>query len=187
MADKPSVWSRFVAHIASDDPIVAASNTIAMVVAGNQPFYPLYVWWIVGDDHWTSLVTFLSTPFFVAVPAVARRWPGAGKALLPLTGIGNTFLCAKAFGEASTVELFLLPCVIIAAMSFRRDERSWAIGVIAVAVVGFLALHGRYGAPLHVFSKDEYASFTSMNAISVACLTVLVIYKFIVARRALAP
>jgi hypothetical protein len=56
-----------------------------------------------------------------------------------------------------------------------------------VAVVGFLALHGRYGAPLHVFSKDEYASFTSMNAISVACLTVLVIYKFIVARRALAP
>ena len=61
------------AYARADDPLAAATNFIALCVVGNQPFYPLYVWWVVGDDGWVSFLTFLSTPFFLIIPAIARR------------------------------------------------------------------------------------------------------------------
>lgn len=83
------------------DPRVAAANVISLLVASNQPFYPLYIFWLVSSDITAAWFTFLSTPFFVAVPAVARWNDAAGRALLPLTGIGNTMLSAWLFGTAS--------------------------------------------------------------------------------------
>src|SRR5260221_5589344 len=47
------------AYAHSDDPLAAATNIIALCVVGNQPFYPLYVWRLVGDDGWASFATFL--------------------------------------------------------------------------------------------------------------------------------
>ncbi len=177
------IWATITQYARSDDPLASASNAIALVVVGNQPFYPLYVWWFVGDDGWTSFLTFLSTPFFAAVPAVTRRWPAAGRALLPLAGIANSVFCAKIFDEASGVELFLAPCVVIAALTFRWSERWWMLATIGVGWLAFAGLHGRYGPPLHSFTASQYASFLSMNAVSVACLTALVGYRFASARR----
>ena len=182
MIDLRGAWRWVAAYARSDDPLAGASNTIALVIVGNQPFYPLYVQWFVGDDRWLSCLTFLSTPFFMAVPALTRRWPASGRALLPLAGIGNTIFCAKIFGDASGVELFLAPCVCIAALTFRWRERWWMLGVIAIAWTAFAGLHGRLGDPMGVFSATQYASFLSMNAISVACLTALVGYRFASAR-----
>lgn len=88
------IWDRVAAYAAHDDPMVAACNLVALVVASNQPFYPLYVYWAVSDHVWPTFLTFLSTPFFLAVPAVARRYSKTGRALLPLAGIGNTILSA---------------------------------------------------------------------------------------------
>ena len=68
------------------DPRVASCNPIALLVASNQPFYPLYVYFTVSPHIAPTLLTFLSTPFFVAVPALSRRSPVFGRALLPLTG-----------------------------------------------------------------------------------------------------
>jgi len=51
-----------------------------------------------------SFVTFLSTPFFLAVPAVARRSSLLDAAMLPIAGIATTVLSAKGrFGAASGV------------------------------------------------------------------------------------
>jgi len=162
------------AYAAHDDPLAAAGNTIALIVASNQPFYPLYIWWIVSDSIWPSFFTFLSTPFFLLVPAVARRSSRAGRALLPLTGILNTALSAKLFGEASGVELFLLPCIMIAAVLFRQSERVIMFAIVGLAFVIFVSLNGHYGEPFHLYTGDEYVRFLRMNAFSVATLVACV-------------
>jgi hypothetical protein len=176
------LWSKLAAYAHSDDPVLAATNFIALIVVSNQPFYPLYVWFFVGDDGWSSLWTFLSTPFFLAIPWVARRSSLAGRAMLPVAGILNSFFCAKIFGQASGVELFLCPCAMIAGLAFRADERKIMLAVIGLAYLGYLALHGRYGPPIHVFTDAEYARFVSMNAVSVGALIALVAMQYSSAR-----
>jgi hypothetical protein len=99
-----------------------AAGTVAVVVAGNQPFYPL-LHAIAGIAAWPAWFTLLSTPLFVAVSAVARRHSVAGRALLPIAGVANTVLCVKLFGVASAVELFLFSCILLAAILFRPAER----------------------------------------------------------------
>jgi len=73
-----------------------------------------------------SFLTFLSTPFFAAVPMVMRRSPLGGRCLMLAAGIGNTVLCRHAFGPGSGVEVFLFPCLVLALLLFRRSERVFA-------------------------------------------------------------
>ena len=168
------VWRAARNYMAHPDPLIAAGNLIAIVVASNQPFYPLYLYFLVGPDIGVSFFTFLSTPFFIAVPAVARRNAIAGRALLPLAGIGNAVMCAKLFGEASGVELFLAPCLVIAAMLFRRSERLVMFGLVGLGLLAYLGLHGRYGAPCHLFSGEEYDRMRNLNFASVLTLSAFV-------------
>lgn len=175
---------RLAAYIQSDDPLVAASNVIALVVAANQPFYPLYIRWLVGDDHGLSFITFVSTPFFLAVPAVARLSSLAGRALLPIIGILNTLACAQAFGAASGVELILCPCAMIAAMSLRQSERWTMLAILGLALGGLALLHDSAMAASTLFSSAQYATFLSLNVWTTAGLIVLAALRY---SSALAP
>jgi hypothetical protein len=166
--------ARLRSYAAHPDPRVESCNWIALAVASNQPIYPLYLLWAVGGDWWVSAWTFLSTPFFLAVPAVARRHGAAGRALLPLAGIGNGVVSAKAFGVASGVELFLIACALIGLLAFRGAERRWTIGIWAVAASAAL-LHGHYGPPFGRFDAAQYADFFRLNAYSVAALCGLIL------------
>jgi len=178
MGEFKALYRALAVYCRSDDPLAAAGNVIALCVVGNQPFYPLYVWWIVGDDGGASLVTFLSTPFFLAVPAVARRSSLAGRAMLPIVGIANTVLSAKAFGVASGVELFLCPCAMIAGMALRAQERRIMLVTVGLAIAAFALGGDRLGASLHVFSPEQYVRFLSLNAWSVAGLTAFVALQY---------
>ena len=169
-----SPWRAVLDYTAHPDPLVAAGNLIAVVIAWNQPFYPLYLYFLVGDGVGVSFFTFLSTPFFLAVPLVARRHSLAGRAMLPLTGIANTVMCAKLFGEASGVELFLVPCIMAAAMLFRRSERLVMLALVGLGLLAYIGLHGRYGAPYHLYAADEYARFFGVNALSVGTLVAFI-------------
>lgn len=168
------IWHRIAAYAAHDDPMVAACNTIALVVASNQPFYPLYVYWAVSDHVWPTFFTFLSTPFFLAVPAVARQYSRTGRALLPIAGIANTILSAQVFGPASGVEIFLIPCALIAATFFRASERFVAFVLIGAVLLVYLGLDGSYGAPVHIYTGSEYKAFVRLNAMSAGTLSVFV-------------
>ena len=154
------------------DPRVATANFFALLVASNQPFYPLYLYWTVGPDIGPSAGTFLSTPFFLAVPALCRRNTLLGRALLPLAGIANTLLCAKVFGVASGVEIFLLPCAVLALLIFRPHER-WiaAFPLAGVCFLAYFLFHDRYGAPAHLYTAAEYAALLRLNMMSAAALT----------------
>ena len=167
-------WNAAKAYFAHDDPLVATANLVALVVLWNQPFYPLYVYWSVGPEIAPTFYTFLSTPFFLAVPAMGRANGRAGRALLPLAGIGNTVLSARVFGVGSGVEIFLLPCVLLGFVLFRPSERAIAIAIAAVGLLAFTVLHGRYGAPVHLYSTEEYAGFLKMNALSAGTLTAFI-------------
>lgn len=168
------IWGQVAPYAAHDDPMVAGCNQIALVVASNQPFYPLYVYWAVSEHIWPTFFTFLSTPFFLAVPALARRSTTAGRALLPLAGIANTILSAKMFGQASGVEIFLIPCALIAAMFFRASERIIAFTLIGLAMLVYFGLDGAYGAVAYLYSASEYQAFFRLNAMSAGVLTVFV-------------
>jgi hypothetical protein len=154
------------------DRRVATANFFALLVASNQPFYPLYLYWTVGPEIGPSAWTFLSTPFFLALPALSRRNALLGRALLPLAGIGNTLLCAKLFGVASGVEIFLLPCAVLALLIFRPHER-WiaAYPLAGVCFLAYFLLHEAYGAPLHLYTPAEYAALLRLNMMSAAALT----------------
>jgi hypothetical protein len=181
-----SLLRSFGAYASHPDPLAAASNRIALLVASNQPFYPLYLWWIVGGDWWAGFWTFLSTPFFASMPIVARRNALAGRAMLPLTGIANGMLSAKMFGDASGVELFLIPCGLIALLAFRRAEWPVTALLLAVTVIAALA-HGHYGLPFGTFNAEEYAHFRRLNAFSVAALSATLLWIFIRARSSHSP
>jgi hypothetical protein len=161
----------FRAYTAHDDPRVAASNLIALMVASNGPFYPLYVWLLLGRPFWPSLLTMLSSPLFFAVPAVARRHSVAGRAMLPLVGILNTLICIKALGEASQVGLFLLPCIAIPAMTMRPRQRLLQLALVGLPIAIFLFARGHFGAPLYPYSEAQFAEMTALNTGSVMTFT----------------
>ncbi|HTV68878.1 MAG TPA: hypothetical protein VMF90_10105 [Rhizobiaceae bacterium] len=178
MPAAPNLYRRLAAPIRSyahnPDPLVQGANMVALAVASSQPFYPLYVWWSVSDTVWPVFFTWLSTPFFLAVPWLARRNAFAGRAALPLVGIANTLMCAILFGTASGVELFWLPTLTTAFIFFRPNERWFGLAVTAALFLAFTVLRGWYGAsPGHVWTADELSAFVTLNAISAGGLTVV--------------
>ena len=166
------------AYAAHPDPRAAIANTIALVIVSNQPFYPLYLYWAVSPTISPSYVTFLSTPFFAAVPAAMLRSPLLGRSLLLMAGIGNTLLCRVAFGPGSGVEVFLFPCLVLALLLFRRSERAFALGFAALAFVAYLLPAEMLGAPLHLYEQGEYAALQRLNFLSAASLTALIGWLF---------
>ena len=166
------------------DVLTAAATRLAHLVAWNQPLYPAYLWWLVGGDWQVGFWTFLSTPFFAAAPLVARRHALAGRAMVPVTGAANGLLSAKLFGAASAVELFLIPCALIALLGFRRREWRVALGVWALIAAVALA-HGHYGAPVGRFDAAQYARLRRLNLYSVVALSLVIVWSLGSARRRL--
>ena len=173
-----AVIERVRRYTDNPDPLAKVAGTVALVVASNQPFYPLYLYAIVGKQAWPAWLTLLTTPLFLAVPAVARRNPLAGRAMLPIVGVVNTVLCVKLIGLATAVELFLLPCVLLAAILFRINERLTMIPVLLVPFAAYFLIDGRLGGPLQIFDADSYVSIIALHAVSVASLTALIGFLF---------
>jgi hypothetical protein len=173
-------------YAANPDPLANAAGTIALIVACNQPFYPLYLHAILGAAAWPAWLTLLSTPFFVAVPALARRHSFVGRAMLPIAGVANTVLCVKLFGAASAVELFLLPCLLLGSILFRPHERIATAPVLALPFIAYLLVDWKFGVAMKVLNCNEYAALITVNAMSVAALTVLIgiLFTSILAREA---
>jgi hypothetical protein len=150
-------------YLASDDPFAAIANTGAFIVWSHQPIYPLYCAWFVGRDAWPSLLTWFSTPFFAAVPIIAREKGSlAGRCLFLGAGLANELVALKAMGAASGVGWFILPCFVIALTFFRARE--WRASVALTILTGLCALAiGRLGAPLHVYTEPQNRGLAELN------------------------
>jgi hypothetical protein len=170
--------ARLRAYAAVDDPLAGAAATVALVVVGNQPFYPLYLHAIAGWAAWPVWLTLLSSPFFFAVPAVARWSSLAGRLMLPVVGVANTLLAIKAVGRDSGLDsgldLFLIPCALLAAALVRPRERLVSLPVLALPFIAYAWLGSLLGAPLVQFPPDQQAAMLVVNAVSVASLVTLI-------------
>jgi hypothetical protein len=169
-----SIFARLGRYAAHPDPRAAACNMIALVVTGNQPLYPLYIAWLVGAGAGVACWTFLSTPFFAAVPFVARRHPVAGRMLLPLAGIANAVLAAKAFGVASGVGWFLIPCAMIAVLAFRPREWRPMLALLGLMLLALPLLLWDIGTPFGPLTPDQYRALARLDIGSVAALSIFV-------------
>jgi hypothetical protein len=164
----PDWLRRYSAH---PDPASAAANLVALVVAGNGPFYPVYALALIGWDHSAVWLTMLASPFFALVPALSRRSSRAGRTALPMIGVVNTVWCAALLGTASAVGLFLLPCIVLAALLCRDDERwlMWWVMGLAVGALVWLTEFPLDG--LMDLTEAPEAALARLDAISVATLS----------------
>lgn len=157
-------WQRLVAH---DDPLMRAANVVALMLACNQPSYPLYLWLAVGGAWWHAWIVVVSVPFFAAVPWVGRRRPLLGRLLLVTVGIGNVVVSSLTLGSQAGLSVLLLPCAGLGAMLFRAGERLAMLGIVAVSMLAWLALADRPGS---LFDAAQYATITRLNALSALAL-----------------
>lgn len=162
---------RYVAH---SDPLAAAANLVALAVGLNQPFYPLTVYWATGADMRWTFIVFLSAPCFLAVPAMMRRNALAGKVMMVVVGSLDTFISIGIYGQASGTELYLGPCLMLAALLFRRNEQRLSFALMGLILAGFVGLHDRYGAALLAVPASEQDILLRINAVSVALLTAFI-------------
>lgn len=165
MVFKP-LLARLSAYTAHDDPLAATSNLIDLVVASNLPFYPVYYLALVGRDAWPSLFEAPVALVFFAIPWVARQSSWLGRALLPLIGTVNGLFYMKLMGEASGGALFLVPCVVVAVLSFRANERWIMLPLVWLPVAAFLLTMDRLGPPVAHFTDAEYTALLRLNAVS---------------------
>jgi hypothetical protein len=178
--DGGGIWQRLCGavgtYVHSPDPVQRSCNTIALLVASNQPFYPLYIRYLVGNDGGVSLLTLLSTPFFVAVPALARRAHTLGLAALPVVGLVNGMIATLAFGRQAGIELFAIPCMVIAAAGTWRGSRLVLL-LSTIALLLYFAVFSAMSTPLHNFTPGEIESLYRLNMFSVAGLTLYIAYS----------
>jgi hypothetical protein len=164
-------WLR--AYVATDDPHVSALNTIAMVIAWNQPYYPFYLLWIVGRDAWVGIPDAFSGILFFAVPWIARRSPLLGKVAMVVFSVANVAFCSMMLGEAAGVQLLYLPCGMLAAILFTWRQRFVMLPMAALPLVAWLLTRGRLDLPPVRFPPAAYASLFTLNAVSAGALMVL--------------
>ena len=153
----------YAEYIAHSDPLMEAGNLLAFVIGTNQPFYPIYLLFIVDAGSWRALPLLASMPFFLAVPLLARRFPMGARILLVLTSLANILLAVAMIGAQAGLAVLFIPCGAIAAILFRDRERLVMLAMVALAMAGWLVTNGM--GP-DVFSPSEYASMQRLNAMS---------------------
>jgi hypothetical protein len=168
--------ARFGAYIAHPDPMTAVANLLGVILASNQPFYPLYFYAVVGDSAWPAWVALISAPFFAAVPALSRVHSGAGRAGLVLIGVFNTAVVTLAMGAPSATQLFFFPCLFLAVMLFRPSERLWSALLLALTAATYFVLSGAVAQAFVTFSSDQYRAIAGINTMSAATLSAFAAY-----------
>jgi len=170
-------------YIAHPDPAAAMANFIAILIVWNGPFYPIYVIALVGWAGLPSFLTMLSTPFFFSVPWLMRRDTRLGRAAMATIGIANTAWSIKLFGAASAVNLFLLPCMMMGALLYRRSERRLMLAILGLAITAFFAPAELYGAVILPLTAEAEARLANLNLVSVTMLTAVIAMQFAVTLR----
>lgn len=160
------------------DPLTQATVTVAWVIVLNKPFYPLYVWYLLGNGVIASFGTLLSAPFFLAIPLIARRFPLAARIALPLVGTFDTLFETKLFGQGSGTELFFTACIMLVALSFRAEEKWWQRGMTALVFAVFMFSRCFIGAPLYAWAASDLAILFNLNAFAVASLLAFISLRY---------
>lgn len=158
----------FAAH---PDPLAEASNWVALTIGSHLPFWPLYVFWVAGQDAMpSSLLTVSMAPIFLTVPIIARRSSLMGRIATPILGIINTVFTIWVLGINSGTEVFLVPCAALAALTFRRTERLLMLGLSMLPLVVWYLLQQHPLTPLHQYDAAVARDLVILNVSSIGVL-----------------
>ncbi len=160
------------------DPLTQATVTVAWVIVLNKPFYPLYVWYLVGNGVTASLGTLISAPLFLAIPLLARRSPFMARIALPVVGTFDTLFETKLFGQASGTELFFAACIMLLALSCRAEEKWWQRGMAVLVFAVFVFSRSHLGPPLHFWTDSDLAILFNLNAFAFASLMTFIALRY---------
>ncbi len=153
------------------DPLVEASNGVAILIGTHLPFWPLYVRWSAGPQAIpTALWTAAMTPVFLVIPLLARRSGLLARVATPIAGIANTVLTLWVLGANSGTAIFFAPCTALAAFSFRRHERWLMLVLTLLPLAVYYGLRHVPLAPLHDYDAEAAQALRNLNVISVAVL-----------------
>jgi hypothetical protein len=152
------------------DDLTKCSVSIAWIIAANKPFYPLYIWWLLGSGVEVSLITLIGLPVFIAIALTAGQSGLWARAALPIAGTIDTTIEAFVFGHASGTILFFAPCMMLAALSFRRDEHIVQRLAVAFVFTAFALTWWFRGAPAYPWSVSQLGILLNINALAVASL-----------------
>jgi hypothetical protein len=159
-----------------EDRLTEACNKVAILLTTNTPFYPLYLWFILGRAGWPwLLLSALSLPFFSVTIFVARRHGLAGRIWLCFFASLNTGWVAWLLGPQSGTALFFLPCLVLTVLAFRATETLPRTVLSALPFVLYAGLICAPHAPA-VCTATAYASLLTLNAVSVAALSLVLPY-----------
>lgn len=156
------------------DPRAGATVTIAWVIMANKPFYPFYVWWLVGDGVGMSAITLAAIPLFLTIPLIARKSPFSARLALPMIGTVDTVCESIVFGRASATLLFLAPCMALTLVSFQPVEKWWQRGLACFIFVCFAICWWKLKEPVFPWTTDQIAILSSINVFAVAGLMTLI-------------
>lgn len=152
--------------------------SVAWLIVANKPIFPLQVWWFVGVGTPAAYLTALSTPAFLAIALFGRRHPLAARVALPLVGAVDTVFATKLFGPASGMELFFVPCLLLAVVGFEPAEARWARALVATLFCAFVAFHGHHGVAWGPWSSEAAARLFDVVVYAVASLAAFIGWRF---------
>jgi lysylphosphatidylglycerol synthetase-like protein (DUF2156 family) len=160
---------------ADEDPLAAGCNKIALVLAGNVPLYPIYLYFSLRHAGLpVILYTLVALPFFAATIPVSKRGSLAGRVWLNFWAVINSIFVTWLLGEASGTALFLIPCLALAVLSFRKAEFWLMAGMVALPYGLLLLTRWHFPAPPVDFSPAQDRSLLTLSEVSVASITVVV-------------
>ncbi len=173
---------------ASADPLTAASMTIAWTIVGNKPFYPLYVWWLIDKDAAiVSLWTVVATPFFLALPFLARRSGFAARIGLVVVGLADTAFASLMLGAGTGAVFFFFPCLMLAGLCFARAEKWPARALAALGFIAFAFLAKFGGAGVHGWTTSEAKTLADLNLYCAIALSAFIALRFSDVPRSTSP
>jgi hypothetical protein len=156
----------------------SASAKTAWILALNKPVYPVYVWYFAGSGFWEASITALSMPLYIGLALLLRSHAQVLRLGVPLLGLFDTVLAVKLFGAASGAELFFFPCLVLATLAPETGETRTSRILVATIFLGAMALHGHYGAALHVWDAGALDRLREINIFAVASLCAFLGWTF---------
>jgi len=168
------LWGWTQAYAAHPDPLAQVSNWVALTIGTHLPIWPLYIVFSAGAQAWPSaLLTSALAPVFCVIPLLSRRHNLWARVATPLAGLANTVFTIWVLGINSGTEVFLVPCTVLAAQSFRWHER-WLMLVLAGApLVVWFWLQNHAPVPLHHYDPAAAHNLIELNVISIGILMAL--------------